>query len=96
MHFECSDQLIRKWATQGALGAPASSAAAQTLLSLGDRGPAVIKLQTALNANGEHLFVDGDFGRNTQAAVMRFQAAHTLTPDGVVGSATLAALHLVL
>lgn len=60
----------------------------------GDRGPEVIRLQTALNKKGAHLLVDGDFGRNTQAAVMAFQRDLGLIADGVVGPKTLAALGL--
>ena len=36
--------------------------------------------------------VDGDFGKDTEAAVKRFQRDHGLTVDGVVGSQTRAAL----
>lgn len=89
MHFECSDELIRKWATEGAFGtAVQATAASGPLLTLGDRGPEVTKLQEALNRKGAHLFADGDFGRNTMAAVMAFQAANGLTADGVVGVKT--------
>jgi peptidoglycan hydrolase-like protein with peptidoglycan-binding domain len=38
--------------------------------------------------------VDGDFGPLTEAAVVQFQRAHGLTPDGIVDAATRAALGL--
>ena len=91
MHFECSDSLVRQWAAEGAFGKP-SPATAPDLLMFGDRGPDVVRLQMALNDKGAHLMADGDFGRNTQAAVMAFQAAHGLIADGVVGPTTLTAL----
>lgn len=93
MHFECSDGLIRKWAEEGAFGTTAPTSTSE-LYMFGDRGPEVIRLQTALNKKGAHLLVDGDFGRNTQAAVMAFQRDHDLIADGVVGPKTLAALGL--
>ncbi|MFP3555672.1 peptidoglycan-binding protein [Paraburkholderia sp. SIMBA_049] len=89
MHFECGDDLIRKWAADGVFGdAPKAGVATASLLTLGDRGPDVAALQTALNNKGSHLLVDGDFGRNTQAAVMAFQLSHGLVADGVVGDKT--------
>lgn len=91
MHFECSDSLIRQWAMEGTFGQP-TTATEPDLLMFGDRGPEVMHLQTALNKKGAHLMVDGDFGRNTQASVMTFQAAQGLIADGVVGPKTLAAL----
>jgi len=92
MHFECSDDLIRKWAEEDAFG-PGKPAASPAMLMLGDRGPDVVHLQKTLNKHGAQLLADGDFGHNTQVAVMNFQAAHGLIADGVAGPATLAALH---
>lgn len=93
MHFECSDELIRRWAAEGAFGAEIVKAARKSpILSLGDRGTDVMDLQKALNKHGALLLVDGEFGRNTLAAVMAFQAAQGLTPDGVIGEKTRKAL----
>jgi peptidoglycan hydrolase-like protein with peptidoglycan-binding domain len=61
-------------------------------LHLGDRGLAVKGLQTALNAHGARLVVDGIFGPATLAAVRAFQEAKGLVVDGLVGERTNAAL----
>ncbi|HEX7232357.1 MAG TPA: peptidoglycan-binding protein [Candidatus Binatia bacterium] len=50
------------------------------------------RLQTALNQQGFSLIADGRFGRETEAAVTRFQRQHGLQEDGVVGPGTWAAL----
>jgi hypothetical protein len=93
MHFELSDQLIRKLHAQGVFGgSPATLPEAS--LSIGDRGQQVKKLQEALNARGEDLAADGIFGTTTHAAVVAFQARQGLTPDGIVGPRTRAALGL--
>lgn len=54
-------------------------------------------LQETLNrvANAG-LAVDGNAGPATRAAVRSFQSAHGLTPDGIVGERTLAALRTAL
>lgn len=54
----------------------------------GSTGAAVRLLQQLLNAHGDSLAVDGDFGPGTKAAVEAFQHLHRLTVDGVVGPAT--------
>jgi len=65
----------------------------------GDKGDAVRDLQTSLqrlgyqDEKGHKIQPDGDFGVHTTAAVERFQRAHGLKPDGVVGPATKEALH---
>jgi hypothetical protein len=93
MHFECGDDMVRGWAAKGDLGAPARAASeGPAMLSLGDRGPDVAKLQAQLNKQGAQLLVDGDFGRNTVAALMAFEASRNLVADGVAGETTLKAL----
>jgi len=63
-----------------------------TLLRIGATGGDVRSLQAALRNHGYSLVVDGHFGRATELAVERFQKARGLTPDGIVGAATRAAL----
>lgn len=61
----------------------------------GDKGDSVETLQKLLIAHGFSVGsdgADGDFGRNTESAVIAFQKANGLTPDGVCGSATWTAL----
>lgn len=64
-------------------------------LSKGDGGAPVKELQTKLIALGYSCGssgADGDFGSGTLAAVKKFQSDNGLTADGIVGSATWAAL----
>ena len=66
-------------------------------LSAGDSGSAVLTLQKALTALGFYDgALDGDFGSGTQAAVIAFQEAHNLKPDGIVGTDTARALNQAL
>jgi Putative peptidoglycan binding domain len=63
------------------------------VLRLGMQGPAVTMLQQRLQALGFFKgSVDGDFGLVTEAAVKAAQRRFRLAPDGVVGSATWAAI----
>ncbi len=67
--------------------------ATRPTIRLGDQGDNVVFLQSQLKALG--LFngtIDGDFGPQTQTAVIAAQKRLTLTADGVVGQATWAAL----
>lgn len=52
----------------------------------------VLKLQTALNRAGFETDTDGLFGAGTQRTVKAFQRDRGLSPDGVVGRDTWAAL----
>lgn len=61
-------------------------------LKPGDRGQAVTQLQKLLNSMGMSLFVDGDYGPATAAAVRSFQQKRGLVIDGVAGFKTQEAL----
>lgn len=56
-------------------------------LKQGDEGDLVREVQSDLGIGA-----DGNFGSDTEAAVIQFQQAHGLVPDGVVGPDTWAAL----
>ncbi|MCP4573307.1 MAG: hypothetical protein GY838_13210 [bacterium] len=62
----------------------------------GDRGSGVRRVQELLLSAGIHLpawGADGDFGSETLDGVLSFQRRAGLDADGVVGPATMAALH---
>ncbi len=62
-------------------------------LSSGSNGDEVKKLQETLIEKGyDPGEVDGIFGNKTREAVMAFQKDNELTPDGIAGPKTLAAL----
>ncbi len=63
------------------------------LSKIGSSGREVSEIQTLLKEWGYYSgAVDGIFGTATRNAVIKFQKANGLIPDGVVGSKTLAAL----
>ncbi|RFU70169.1 hypothetical protein D0469_08280 [Peribacillus saganii] len=65
-------------------------------LKIGSRGEEVKVLQRKLNALGYSVgTVDGVFGAKTDLAVKKFQSAHKLKADGIVGAATKKALEMV-
>ena len=69
-----------------------TATASTPVLHLGSAGDLVVWAQEHLVSVGYATAVDGDFGPVTQTAVEQFQAVRGLTPDGVIGSATWAAL----
>ena len=73
--------------------APSAALNSTQKLRWGSRGGAVQELQSALNANGAGLAVDGVFGKRTHAAVKDYQSSKGLQVDGVVGPKTRAALN---
>lgn len=73
------------------LGAGPVSSSEPTIQE-GASGPAVSTLQIDLNLLGAHLATDGQFGPLTRAAVIAYQQRRGLTPDGIVGPITWAAL----
>ena len=67
-----------------------SCGALATVLRPGDRGTAVIALQTKLNQLGyADLRIDGVYGKSTTDAVTRYQLTHGLKADGKAGPRTL-------
>jgi putative chitinase len=71
-------------------GAPATDA--DPTLEVGDSGEAVTRLQNMLVEAGFTVSPDGSFGNFTKSAVIAFQSANSLEPDGVVGAQTWVAL----
>jgi hypothetical protein len=90
MHFEVSLEKMQAWNQQGRFQR-------DPILQHGHVGTKVRELQNLLNQSHVMaptvLAVDGDFGDRTLEAVTKFQAAHNLEVDGVVGVKTWAALH---
>lgn len=63
-----------------------------TPLRQGSRGASVSAVQQRLHDLGWQIAVDGVFGPQTYQAVVAFQRQKRLTPDGIVGPITWAAL----
>lgn len=65
----------------------------QPTIRMGNRGQAVVELQTKLNQLGYRCGkIDGIFGSGVKHAVMQFQKHCGLSADGIVGKATWQAL----
>jgi peptidoglycan hydrolase-like protein with peptidoglycan-binding domain len=70
----------------------ATSHQAMALIVRGNTGPSVTAVQSALRSRGYSVGVDGVFGGQTESILRAFQRDRGLVADGVVGSATAAAL----
>jgi Putative peptidoglycan binding domain len=63
-------------------------------LAVGSTGTDVIELQKRLTAEGVYSGpINGNYGALTEAAVMQYQTLHGLSPIGIVGPGTRAALN---
>ena len=63
---------------------------ASALSKMGSRGTEVRNIQSRLKSWGYYNgSVDGIYGTKTRNAVIKFQRAHSLTPDGIAGPRTL-------
>lgn len=71
----------------------AASVSAGALSKIGSTGEEVRQIQTKLKKLGYYTSgVDGIYGTATKNAVIKFQRDNSLTPDGIVGKKTMAAL----
>ncbi len=72
---------------------PACSTGGYPVIRQGKKNTYVAVLQDALTSLGYSTSgIDGIFGSNTKNAVIRFQRANNLTPDGIVGCNTWRAI----
>jgi peptidoglycan hydrolase-like protein with peptidoglycan-binding domain len=69
-------------------GKTCKSLASSGVLKVGSRGQRVFQLQAELGRSGFQVKKDGIFGRETRAAVIRFQNDRNLKPDGIIGPKT--------
>lgn len=91
--LQSEDGEMPEWANpQSPEEAWGSVAEGNVMVRHGQRGPVIEALQGRLASAGFELAADGDFGNKTKEALIAFQKANGLDPDGVVGPATAAAL----
>ncbi len=74
------------------LGSGPAPAQTMPVLRRGAAGDLVVWAQEHLYRAGDHLTIDGGYGPKMVTAVRRFQAAHGLSVDGVIGPVTWQAL----
>ena len=93
--WDWQEATARSWT---AMSRPAGKLAGyvpyETLASIGSgaQGDLVVWAQEHMVSAGYPIKISGDYGTHTTADVEAFQTAHGLTPDGVIGPATWAAL----
>ena len=63
----------------------------------GEHSSDVALVQTALKESGfDTLGIDGIYGKNTKAAIIKFQEANGLTKDGILGKITLSSFNFII
>src|SRR5207248_511519 len=68
------------------------SAYAYGSVGQGAKGDLVVWAQEHLVSAGQRISIDGGYGPQTKSAVRRFQSAHHLAADGVIGPVTWSVL----
>lgn len=94
-HFTKRNKKWTHWAIPKGLEGAVSLPDIKPTIKKGSKGPAVTELQTDLMQLGYPLpkyGADSDFGKETQAALIQFQKDNGLTPDGICGPLTWAAI----
>ncbi|MYS35362.1 peptidoglycan hydrolase-like protein with peptidoglycan-binding domain [Streptomyces sp. KhCrAH-43] len=76
----------------GGSSTPSTPSASYPVLKSGAKGTDVRSAQQLLIARGYSIAADSSFGPATRSAVTRFQKAHALAADGVIGPKTWAKL----
>ncbi len=98
-HAKASEAALQPQSAGGVQGTEVTQIrlAPGTILKPGAGGPDVRSLQEALRRLGlTAAKADGVYGRKTKKAVKKFQKQAGLTPDGVAGPRTIAALNRAL
>lgn len=84
---------VTKTSKPAAVSSKPTSSSTHPVLRVGATGQAVKDLQSALKKAGFYEgSIDGGFGVQTKAAVIKFQQSKKMTSDGVVGPQTWALL----
>jgi hypothetical protein len=94
-HFTKRNKKWTHWGIPACVEGDTPQPATKPTLRRGDKGAYVTLAQTELINKGYSCGktgADGDFGKNTEAAVKAFQQDHGLTVDGIIGPATWSAL----
>ncbi len=80
--------MLSRYAGNGYLQRSLAQNSGSPTLRMGSSGAGVRNLQNLLNQNGASLNVDGIFGQATRDALIQFQQARGLSPDGIAGAQT--------
>lgn len=94
-HFTKRKKKWTHWAVPKGLEGAIPLPDVKPTIKKGSKGPEVTELQNDLMQLGYPLpkyGADGDFGKETKAALIQFQKDHGLTPDGICGPLTWAAI----